>query len=168
MGADYHPILDDRDPVDLAVRDAFLNHLGGVQFTGVPPVRLAATLARVVGRHPSLLTHFGRWLARRVIRIGPLRMLRGGIRPVTFVMHSFMDAADVAPAWAATQRGETCTEPRLRETQERLAACSYAMAHPDTGELVPACVQHSVLDPVENVALRALLPLTPVTRSGGP
>ena len=168
VGADYHPILDDRDPVDMAVRDAFLNHLGGVQFTGVPPVRLAATLARVIGRHPSLLVHFGGWLARRVVRIGPLRLVRDGIRPVTFVMHSFMDAADVAPAWAATQRGETCTEPRLRETQERLAACSYAMAHPDTGELVPACVQHSVLDPVENVALRALLPLTPVTRSAAP
>jgi len=166
VGADYHPILDDRDPVDMAVRDAFLDHLGGVQFTGVPPVRLVATLARVIGRHPSLLGHFGRWLARRVRHIGPPRLVRGGIRPVTFVMHSFMDAADVAPAWAATQRGETCTEPRLRETQERLAACSYAMAHPDTGELVPACVQHSVLDPVENVALRALLPLTPVHRPG--
>jgi len=166
VGADYYPILDDRDPADMAVRDAFLDHLGGVQFTGVSPALLAATLLRVVGRHPSLVGHFGRWLARRVLRIGPLRLVRGGIRPVTFVMHSFMDAADVAPAWAATQRGETCTEPRLRETQQRLAACSYAMAHPETGELVPACVQHSVLDPVENVALRALLPLTPVGRAG--
>ncbi len=51
----------------------------------------------------------------------------------------------------------------LRATQERLQACSYAMAHPETGELVPACVQHGVLDPGENVALRALLPLAPVT-----
>jgi hypothetical protein len=33
------------------------------------------------------------------------------------------------------------------------------MAHPETGELVPACVQHSVLDPVENVELRRLLPI---------
>jgi hypothetical protein len=33
------------------------------------------------------------------------------------------------------------------------------MAHPETGELVPACVQHSVLDPVENVKLRRLLPI---------
>lgn len=36
------------------------------------------------------------------------------------------------------------------------------MAHPDTGELVPACLQHSVLDPVENQVLRRLLPLTPI------
>jgi hypothetical protein len=165
VGPDYHPILDDRDPRDMAVRDAFLDRLGGVRFTGTPPARLAATLLRVVVRHPSLVGHFGRWLVRRLVRIGPLRLVRGGIHPVTFVMHSFMDAADVGPAWAATQRGETCTEPRLRETQERLAACSYAMAHPDTGELVPACVQHSVLDPVENVALRTLLPLTPVSRA---
>jgi len=57
------------------------------------------------------------------------------------------------------QRGETATDPRLRETQERLAACHYAMAHPETGTLVPACVQHSVLDPSENAQLRKLLPI---------
>ena len=48
----------------------------------------------------------------------------------------------------------------MRATQERLQACTYAMAHPETGELVPACVQHSVLDPGENASLRELLPLT--------
>jgi hypothetical protein len=81
------------------------------------------------------------------------------VRPLTFVMHSFMDARDVAPAWELLRRGELAEEPRLRATQERLQACSYAMAHPETGELVPACVQHGVLDPQENVALRRLLPL---------
>jgi hypothetical protein len=40
-----------------------------------------------------------------------------------------------------------------------LEACSYAMAHPESGELVPACVQHSVLDPQENRRLAELLPL---------
>jgi len=71
----------------------------------------------------------------------------------------------VAPAWAALQRGEELTDPRLRATQERLQACSYAMAHPETGELVPACVQHGVLDQQENLALRKLLPLAPVTNN---
>lgn len=33
------------------------------------------------------------------------------------------------------------------------------MAHPETGELIPACVQHSVLDPEENKTLRTLLPV---------
>ena len=84
--------------------------------------------------------------------------------PVSFVMHQFMDAADVAPAWELSQQGRLSDEPRLRETQERLAACHYAMAHPETGELVPACVQHAVLDPAENVELRRLLPLTQIRR----
>jgi len=33
------------------------------------------------------------------------------------------------------------------------------MAHPADGRTVPACVQHSVLDPGENAALADLLPL---------
>jgi hypothetical protein len=52
-------------------------------------------------------------------------------------MHEFMDAADVAPAWRLMQRGEHSNEPRLRETQERVAACHYAMAHPETGISCP-------------------------------
>jgi hypothetical protein len=79
---------------------------------------------------------------------------------MTFVVHNFMDAADVAPAWALMQAGTVADDPRLRQTQERLSACTYAMAHPETGQLVPACVQHSVLDPAENAELRRLLPLT--------
>ena len=70
----------------------------------------------------------------------------------------WMDARDVRPAWELLQRGETSEDPRIRATQERLQACSYAMAHPESGTLVPACAQHSVLDPAENVALAELLP----------
>ena len=75
-------------------------------------------------------------------------------------MHSFMDARDVTPAWELLQRGETSADPRIRATQERLQACSYAMAHPDSGTLVPACAQHAVLDPLENLRLQELLALT--------
>jgi hypothetical protein len=74
-----------------------------------------------------------------------------------------MDAADVKPAWELLQRGVTSEEPRIRETQERLSACIYEMAHPEDGTLVPACVQHGLLDPGENATLRTLLPLTPLT-----
>jgi hypothetical protein len=42
------------------------------------------------------------------------------------------------------------------------------MAHPEDGTLVPACVQHSILDPQENVALRTLLPIEPVVRRAAP
>jgi len=81
------------------------------------------------------------------------------VRSVTYVMHQFMDAAEVKPAWELMQRGQTSDDPRVRATQERLAACHYVMAHPEDGTLVPACVQHGVLDPAENRQLRVLLPL---------
>jgi hypothetical protein len=58
------------------------------------------------------------------------------------------------------QDGQVATDPAVLATQERLSVCTYAMAHPETGQLVPACVQHSVLDPGENEQLRQLLPLT--------
>jgi hypothetical protein len=65
----------------------------------------------------------------------------------------------VKPAWDLLQRGEMSSDPGVRATQERLQACSYAMAHPESGELVPACAQHGVLDPEENRALAVLLPM---------
>jgi len=166
VGESYYPILDDEDPADLRLRDAFLTRFGGVSFSGTPTALLAVKVLRVLVRHPGVGLRFAGWAGRRVRLLGPMALLRHGVRPCTFVMHSFMDAADVAPAWAALSRGEACAEPRLKDTQDRLRACSYAMAHPETGELVPACVQHSVLDPVKNLALRRLLPLTPVDRRG--
>ncbi len=83
-------------------------------------------------------------------------------------MHQFMDAADVKPAWDLMQRGQASDNPRIRATQERLAACHYVMAHPENGTLAPACVQHSVLDPQENRDLRTLLPMPAVRPRTGP
>ena len=57
------------------------------------------------------------------------------------------------------ERGEVAADPAVRATQERLQACAYAMAHPEHDRIVPACVQHSVLDPEANARLRRLLPL---------
>ncbi len=39
------------------------------------------------------------------------------------------------------QRGETSSDPRIVATQEQLQGCSYAMAHPATGQLVPGPVR---------------------------
>jgi len=103
------------------------------------------------------------WARRLVRRAGGVAGLARGVAPLTFVMHSFMDAAAVAEAWALTGQGRTATDPALRAVQKRLAACAYTMAHPDTDELVPACVQHGVVDPQENVALVTLLPRRPVS-----
>ena len=164
LGERYVPILDDLDPADLHVRDGFFRYFGGVSFSGTPLPLLLVKVARVVARHPSVAVVAVGWAARLARRAGLSSLLRHRPRPVTFVMHSFMDAADVTPAWDALQRGEDSSDPRLKVTQDRLRACSYAMAHPETGQLVPACVQHSVLDPAENATLRRLLPLLPVDR----
>jgi len=164
VGDRWVPVLDADDPRDLAARDAFFRYLGGVVFGDTPPLLLTARLLRVAARHPQLVPITLGWLIRAVRRSGPVRLIRHGVRPVTFVMHQFMDAAVVGPAWEMMQRGEKATDPVLVETQERLAACHYAMAHPENGTLVPACVQHSILDPQENAVLRTLLPIEPMVR----
>lgn len=161
VGDDWFPLLDDQDEGDLRTRDLYFRHLAGVNFTNRSVPLLVAKLLRVAARHPAVVAETARYLTRQLRRVGLRRLLRHRhLEPVAFTMHSFMDAADVAPAWRAMQRGEQLTDPRLAATQQRLRACFYTMAHPDTGELVPACVQHSVLDPGENTALRRLLPLT--------
>ncbi|MGH9055652.1 MAG: radical SAM domain-containing protein [Acidimicrobiales bacterium] len=162
VGERWFPVLDD-DPADLAVRDVFYAHLGGIHWHAKPAL-LALRLARVLARRPQLVSVGAGWLRRRVRRAGGPRvvlaaLVRGQVVPMTFVMHRFMHAEDVRPAWEMLQRGEMSDDPRIKETQERLQACFYAMAHPETGEIVPACVQHAVLDPAENVALAQLLPL---------
>lgn len=173
LGPRWHPVLNGDDPRDLAARDAFLRHAAGIGFGATPAPLLAVKLARLAGRHPRVLAAALAWVARTVRRVGPWSLVAAlatgsGPRPVTFVMHQFMDAAEVAPAWELLQRGVTADEPRQRGVQERLMACHYAMGHPENGTLVPACVQHGVLDPGENARLRVLLPLPVVGGAHGP
>jgi len=158
-GERYIPLLDEDDERDARVLASFLAAFGGMDFVARPAV-LGARLARGLARHPrGLLTAAG-WARRFASRGGGVRALRAEPpRAITYVMHAFMDAEKVKPAWALLERGEISEDPGIRETQERLKACSYAMAHPDTGELVPACAQHSVLDPFENQRLQEDLPL---------
>lgn len=158
VGGRYVPLLDEQNPVDLRARDAVIQAFPGVDFAAPRPL-LAARLARIVARRPSLIPVAVAWAARLIRRSGPLRMMRHGARPLTVVMHSFMDASVVRPAWDLLQRGEQSDDPEIRAAQERLQACSYLMAHPDRDLLVPACAQHAVFDPEENLRLRTLLPL---------
>jgi hypothetical protein len=164
-GGRWTPLLDDRDPRDLHVRDAFLDAFGGTDFDR-PAGVLAIAVARVVAMRPRIVPAAVGWATRFARRAGLLRLLSGRPRGMTFVVHAFMDANIVRPAWEALERGETSSEPAVRAAQERLQACSYAMAHPDEDRLVPACVQHSVLDPQENARLKRLLPL-PGARPAG-
>ncbi len=139
--ADGHwtPLLDDRDRRDLLARDAFLDAFGGMDFDR-PRATLAVAVARVIARHPGTVPIALARSARFVRRAGLRRLLGGRPRAVTFVVHAFMDPDVVRPAWEALERGETATDPNVRAAQERLRACSYAMAHPDQDRLVPACV----------------------------
>ncbi|WP_248581667.1 radical SAM domain-containing protein [Nocardioides sp. InS609-2] len=165
------PMFDPDSEGDLAARDRALAHFGGVNFGGTTPLVLAVKVLRVLARHPGDVTVAVAWVRRLVERSGGGRRVwsslrRGVVTPMTYVVHNFMDAADVAPAWRLMQADLVASDPAVRATQERLSACAYAMAHPETGELVPACVQHSVLDPGENEQLRRLLPLTVVEPPG--
>ncbi len=158
VGDRWVPILDDRDPRDLRARDVVFRAFGGLNWE-VRPSLAAVRIARAVARRPGTLIIAAGWIVRFARRSGVRALARHRCRPVTFVMHRFMDASDVGPAWEQLQRGALSADPRVRETQERLMACSYHMAHPDTGRLVPACAQHAVFDPVENRRLARLLPL---------
>jgi hypothetical protein len=167
VGEEWVPLVDYRRPVDLAARDVVYRHLGGMTFSGAPPAMVAIRLLRAALTHPPATATALRWVCSVVERAGGVpRLVRAGVRGrlrlLTFVMHSFIDAEQVRPAWQALQRGETATDPAVRAAQERLRACSYSMAHPETGQLVPACVQHGVLDPGENAALRRQLPIVEI------
>jgi len=164
-GERYATLLDEDDPRDARALEDFLIAFGGMDFAADGRALRAARAARAVARHPAVLRSGTAWAARLLRRMGGVRAAaRERPRPITYVMHAFMDARDVRPAWELLQRGEMSADPAIRATQERLQACSYAMAHPDSGTLVPACAQHSVLDPLENLRLAQLLPLSPRTR----
>ncbi|SEL73485.1 Radical SAM superfamily enzyme, MoaA/NifB/PqqE/SkfB family [Blastococcus sp. DSM 46786] len=163
----WHPVVDPDVAAETAARDAFFAHYGGIAFSNTPPAVLVVKVLRAARHHPGDLRTALRWARSLLRRTGGLRAVVRGARAgrlglMTFEVHSFMDAADVGPAWELLQQGIEAEDPQLRATQERLAACTYSMAHPETGQLVPACAQHSVLDPAENAGLRKLLPLTVV------
>ena len=159
VGERYVPLLDEDEARDARVLEDFVRAFGGMDFAAPAPLT-AIRLARGFARRPRAVASTVGWAGRFAARAGGVgRLLRRRPRAITYVMHAFMDAELVKPAWELLGRGETSDNPRIRETQERLRACSYAMAHPETGELVPACAQHSVLDPHENLRLAEELPL---------
>ncbi|MBK8295408.1 MAG: radical SAM domain-containing protein [Solirubrobacterales bacterium] len=158
-GERYWTLFDEKDQRDVRMRDLFLSSVGGIDFT-VSRRLLVAKLLRAALREPRALAAAVPFLLRLSARMGGLvRILRSRPVAVTFVMHSFMDAAVVRPAWEAMEKGQVSEDSEVRAAQERLQGCMYGMAHPEEGRMVPACVQHSVLDPEENVALARLLPL---------
>lgn len=164
------PLFDDQCEADIRTRDILMNEFGNI---ALKPHLLYLKVFRTLVTKPWLIIP-GLALGFRIINRagGMFNILRRGFHILTIVMHRFMDADDVQKAWDLMEQGvesdDTCvTEagPRIRETMERLGACSYAMAHPEEGRLVPACVQHSVYDPQENDELANALPLKQPARS---
>ena len=100
------PMFEPDSEADLDARDRALAHFGGVNFGGTPPPLLAVKVLRVLARHPGDAKVAVGWARRLVERSGGARRCwrawrRGAVAPMTYVVHDFMDAADVAPAWAA-------------------------------------------------------------------
>jgi hypothetical protein len=151
------PVIDDDDRGDLAARDRFFEAFPGPLGYGPLPQRMLRA-GRAVAAHPTVVPALAGWARRFVQRAGGVNAAWRDVRPTTFVMHRFMDGADVAAAWSAMQSANAVSEPRLVETTERLQACAYSMPHPETGTMVPACVQHAVHDPLENAQLVTVLP----------
>lgn len=159
-GERWVPLLDDRDPRDLAVRDRFMESFGGMDFDR-PRWQVAVACVRVILRDPGVIPVASGWASRLLRRFGLAGVRAGRPRGMTFVVHAFMDAAVVRRAWDGLEHGRTCDDAEGRAAQERLRACSYSMAHPDDGRVVPACVQHGVLDQDENRRLLVTLPMVP-------
>jgi hypothetical protein len=158
IGSRWVPFMDDQVPADIAARDLYYEAIGGMDFDVPVPV-LLAKIARATARRPRLAPAALAWGVRFLRRARLRDLRRHGAQALTFVMHSFMHQDLVRPAWQGLRAGRMSDEPRIRATQERLLACSYAMAHPEEDLLVPACVQHSVYDPEQNFRLQKLLPL---------
>lgn len=154
----FIPFFDDQCKGDEKVRDAIMKYVGNIVMT---PQRLVFKITRVLIRRPWLLIIAMSWFLRFINRAGGLyRLLRYRMRIMTFVMHRFMDADNVTKAWNLMENGVQSDDPqvekagsKVRETMERLGACSYGMTHVGEKRLVPACVQHSIYDAEENAVL---------------
>ena len=167
VGPQWVPVLDPDDAEDLAARDVFFAHLGGMRVTDQPTALSVVRVLRVLTSHPSTIVTGVAYARRFARRAGGVRsVLRHGVRGTTFVVHAFMDADVVKPAWDLLEQNTWSDDPEIHAVQERLSSCVYAMAHPELGRTVPACVQHGVLDPQENVDLRRELPLFSIDNLG--
>eukprot|EP00898_Chlorokybus_atmophyticus_P001362 jgi/Chlat1/2226/Chrsp17S02777 len=167
VGSIFVPFFDEGDE---EVRDVVIKRLGS--FVSGSLWILFVKAVRAAMANPRDAAVALRWVGSFVQRAGGVHAIfRHGVKPVTFVMHRFMDAEVVVRAWDALEKGVVLvggdedgggdeSVRLLKETQERLQACSYLMAHPGSGRCVPACVQHAVYDVHENRALAELLPLS--------
>ena len=158
LGDRYVPLLDDDEPLDHQMVASWYEAFPGnfiLRDRGDSAVRILRCLAS----NPGVVPEMAQWARRFADRAGGMKQRWWEASATTFVMHQFIDAADTAAGWKHIQDGTRATDERILEAQERLEACAYTMGHPDTDQLIPACVQHGILDPIENRELVTLLPL---------
>ena len=80
VGGIYAPLLDPEVRKDLAARDRFLDHFGGMIFGDTPKPLLALKITRALLRHPDDVPPLVGLAARIVRRGGGLRALVGAAR----------------------------------------------------------------------------------------
>ena len=158
LGDRYVPLLDDDDPLDHQMVANWYDAFPG-NFILRERGESAARILRCLASKPAIVPEIARFAKRFAERGGGVKQRWWEASATTFVMHQFIDAADTAAGWEHIQNGTRATDDRILEAQERLEACAYTMGHPDTDQLIPACVQHGILDPLENRELATLLPL---------
>lgn len=158
LGDRFVPLLDDDEALDHQMVASWYEAFPG-NFILRERGESALRLLRCLAEQPSVVPEIARWARRFAERGGGVRQPWWKASPTTFVMHKFIDAADTAAGWAHIQAGTRAVDDRVLEAQERLEACAYTMGHPESDQLIPACVQHGVLDPLENRELATLLPL---------
>ena len=163
VGDTYVPFVDDRDADDREFVATALETFPGNMVT-YDKFEASVRIARSVAVTPKFVPSGARWARRFIERGGGLSSAWKDFRPMTFVMHQFIDAADTAAAWQHIELGTRAEDEKILVAQERLEACAYIMGHPDRDKSVPACVQHAVYDVEENRELVQLLPL-PTKRS---
>ncbi len=158
LGDTYVPLLDDDEPLDHAMVESWYDAFPG-NFILRGRAESAVRILRCIARRPDVVPEIVQFARRFAERGGGVAQPWWKATATTFVMHQFIDAADTAAGWEHIQAGTRAVDPRILEAQERLEACAYTMGHPDSDELIPACVQHGILDPAENRELATLLPL---------
>ena len=158
VGENFVPIVDDEDPDDRAFAATAIEAFPGNMITN-DKLTASVRIARSIAATPRVIPEGARWAKRFIDRSGGVSSKWRDVRPMTFVMHQFIDAADSAAAWQHIELGTRAEDERILAAQERLEACAYIMGHPERGKSVPACVQHAVLDTAENRELVQLLPL---------
>jgi hypothetical protein len=85
---------------DLTVRDAYLDAFRGIDLRGPQPLT-APRVARALFKRPRAVALALSWATRFVRRAGIVPLARHAARPLTFVVHEFMDGETVRRAWAA-------------------------------------------------------------------